>query len=367
VVEIVDSPPNPSAFNMIGTWFPIGFSEQAASGWVYSIDQFISMAGARDPACPIYDSVQEFFREGGYRAKVNTAVKGGTDIELVALLDGILNEDGPGAVSAPGVTTVSLQVSVAQFVDDTARIGILDAPNDPVPANLVTAANAVTGQPGDWRCGMFAPWDIIPGIVSGTTRTVPPCGRIAGNLARNDGQGYGADDPAAGALGVAQYANDLSQPAWNDGDRTVLNGAGVNVTRLIYGVPRTYGFRSLADQLLKTDWSEFGSSRTIMSVEWALSIVAENFVFSKLDGLGFTLNRWKAALTGALNPFYLNGDLYGTTPQEAYSVGIGPDVNTAQTFANGQLFAKVGLRTSSMAEQVYVMIAKIPITESLAA
>ncbi len=367
VVEIVDSPPNPTAFNMLSTWFPIGFAPDASSGWVYSIDQFASLAGPRDPTCPIYDSLQEYFREGGYRAYVNTAVKGGTPSDLADLLGDIHSEYGPGGVSVPGVTDTPTQLAVAQFADDTKRIGILDAPDQPLAADLVTAAEAVTGQVGDWRCGMFAPWDIIPGIVPGATRTVPPCGRIAGNLARNDGQGYGSDDAAAGVLGVAQYARDLSQPAWSDGDRTILNGAGVNVTRLIYGVPRTYGFRSLADQTTKKDWSEFGSSRTIMAVEWALSVVAENFVFSKLDGAGFTIKKWAAALTGALMPFYLNGDLFGNTPQEAFSVGTGPEVNTATTFSNGQLFAKVGLRTSSMAEQVYVMIAKIPVTESLAA
>lgn len=366
-VEIVESPPNPAAFNQIGTWFPVGFATDGGASWVYSIDQFASVFGSRDPTLPLYDSVQEYFREGGYRAFVCAADKGGTESDLLALLPLITDDLGPGGISIPGVISATAQLAVAQYCEDTSRVGILDFEDTDVAADLVTAAADITGQPGDWRCAGFAPWDIIPGVVPGSTRVVPPCGRIAGNMARNDGLGFGPDDAAAGALGIAQYAYDLSQPAFSDADRNNLNSNGINVTRLVYGIPRTYGFRSLASQTSKPDWSQFGSSRTIMAVEWALNVVAENFVFSKLDGQGFTLKRWGAALTGAIQPFYTNGDLYGATPQEAFSVGTGPDVNTDQTFASGQLLAKVGLRTSSMAEQVTIMIAKVPITESLAA
>jgi hypothetical protein len=366
-VEIVESPPNPALLSQLGTWFPIGEAPNEGAGWVYSIDQFTSTFGVRDPTLPLYDCMQEFFREGGFRAYVNAAVKGATPTDIQDLLGGITDDLGPGIISAPGETTAALQQAIAQFCDDTSRIAILDVDDTAIAADLITAAETITSQPGDWRCAMFAPWDVIPGIVPGSTRKVPPCGRIAGNLARNDRLGYGADDAAAGALGIAQYATGISQAPFTDGDRTNLNGAGINVTRMVYGVPRTYGFRSLADQTTKPDWSQFASSRTIMAVEWALNVVAETFVFSKLDGQGVTLNRWKGELTGAIDPFWRSGDLFGDTPQEAYSVGVGPDVNTPATFAAGQLYAKIGLRTSSMAEQVFILIAKVPITEALAA
>jgi hypothetical protein len=366
-VEIVSSPPNPGLLSQRGTWFPVGFATVAASDWVYSIDQFNATFGARDPSSVLYDSVQQFFREGGYRAFVNAAALSGTPADLEALLPNITDELGPGVISAPGQTTSAVQLAVASYADQTSRIAILDLDDTDVAADLITAAQAVTSQVGDWRCAAFAPWDVIPGIVPGSTRVVPPCGRVAGNLARNDQLGYGADDAAAGAMGVAQWTQGISQPAWTDGDRTNLNGAGVNVTRMIYGVPRTYGFRSLADQTTKPDWSQFASSRTISAVEWELAPISENFVFSKLDGQGHTIKRWQAALTAPLMGFWENDDLYGSTPQEAFSVGVGPDVNTDATFAAGQLFAKIGLRTSSMAEQVFIMIAKVPVTEALAA
>lgn len=368
-VSIVQTPPNPATFQSIGTWFPIGTATTPGAGWVYSIDQFLGQFGARDPSSPLYDSVEEFFREGGYRAFVSAAALAATPTTVQALLSNITPDMGPGAVSAPGNVDAATQVAIASFCDTAKNgsIGILHAADGPTATALVTAAGAVTGQVGDKWCSMFAPWDVVPGITPGTTRTIPPDGRIAGNLARNDAQGYSPDDPAAGVLGIAQWASGISQPAWNDTDRTTLNAAGVNVTKMVYGSPRTYGFRSLASQTTNPDWSQFGSSRTIAAIKAVLNIVAENFVFSKLDGQGKVLSRWKAALAGAIQPFYDDGALFGATAAQAFSVGVGPDVNSVATFAAGQLLAKIGLRTSSMAEQVIIQVAKVPITQSLLA
>lgn len=366
-VEIVPTAPNPATLQEIGTGFPIGTATTPGEGWVYSIDQFQSTFGARDPSSPLYDSVNEFFKEGGYRAFVSAAALNATPAAVAALLSNITPDLGPGAIWAPGNDDLATQEAIASFCDQKGYLGLLHATDSNLAADLVTAAEALTNQVGDKWCGLFAPWDVVPGITPGTTLTIPPEGRIAGNLARNDALGYSPDDAAAGVLGIAQFATGLSQPAWSDGDRANLNAAGVNVTRMIYNVPRTYGFRSLASQTNNPDWSYLASSRTIVAIRAVLNIVAENFVFSKLDGQGVTLNRWKAALGGAIQPFYDDNALYGATAAEAFSVGVGPDVNTDATFAAGQLLAKIGLRTSSMAEQVTIMVAKVPITQSLLA
>jgi hypothetical protein len=316
----------------------------------------------------LYDSVQQFFREGGYRAFVGAADIAAPAADVEALLGNITPDLGPGAIWAPGNTDAATQLAIADFCDTNGYVSLLHGADTAVAADLVTAAEAITGHSaGDKWSGLFAPWDIIPGLTPGSTRTVPPEGRIAGNMARNDALGYSPDDAAAGVLGIASWTTGLSQPAFTDGERTNLNGAGVNVTRMVYNVPRTYGFRSLASQTTEPDWSFFASSRTIMAIRAVLSIVAENFVFSKLDGAGRVLGKWKAALGGAIQPFYDDGSLYGATAAEAFSVGIGPDVNTDATFAAGKLLAKIGLRTSSMAEQVNIMVAKVPITQSLLA
>jgi phage tail sheath protein FI len=130
---------------------------------------------------------------------------------------------------------------------------------------------------------------------------------------------------------------------------------------------RTYGWRTLANQTTDSDWTFLNGSRVIMAVKSALSVAAENFEFSKLDGLQKVTRKFQGVLSGVLIGFWNSGDLFGDTSKEAFSVDTGPAVNTATTFAQGQLSANVGLRTSGMAEQVIINIAKVPITESLAA
>jgi hypothetical protein len=214
---------------------------------------------------------------------------------------------------------------------------------------------------------MFAPWDVGPGILPGTSRTIPPSARVAGNLARNDANGFSSGDPAAGVLGMAKYITGLSQPAWSDADRQTLNEASINVSRMVLQTVRTYGWRSLADQIQDANWTMFNGSRTIMAVKSALNVTAENFVFSKLDSMTRVCAKFAGAIALVCQEFYDNGDLFGDTSKDAYSVDTGPAVNTPQSFANGILAANVGLRTASMAEQVIINIAKVPITESLTA
>jgi hypothetical protein len=70
-----------------------------------------------------------------------------------------------------------------------------------------------------------------------------------------------------------------------------------------------------------------------------------------------------AALTGMLQGYYLNGDLYGRFPGDAYSVNTGPQVNTPTTIANHELHAVLSVRMSEFAEMVAIEIYKKAITE----
>ena len=365
-VNIVPTPPSAAEFNDISTLFVVGQAVNAGFDLVYSIDQFESIFGARQAGSPLWDGLQVAFREGLYRAYVSAVAMTGLDADLVTAMQEFTPDLGPGHLAAFGHTTATVQQALAAATQEGLRIALLDGIDTPTAATLLTQAATITGQTGDEWSAMFAPWDEVPGITPGTARTVPPTARIAGNIARNDAQGRSPGDPAAGVLGMARYVQGLSQVAFSDTDRTNLNGAGVNISRVVQNGVRTYGFRTLTSQTSNPDWSYLNSNRTIMAIKADLSIIAENFEFSKLDGAGTVTKKFAGALAGGLDPYYRSGDLYGGTPQEAYSVDVGPAVNTDATFAAGKLGANVGIRTSDMAEQVIINIAKVPITEALA-
>jgi len=369
-VNLIESPPSPSVFTDISTGFACGKATNEEFGLVYSIDQFVRLFGDREAQSPLYDGVQVFFREGGFRCYVATCDMDGTNDDVIAAAAQFTNDLGPGTLFAPGITDPAFQLEFVGNTQTMNRIALLDAPDTNDIEALVQASAAITGKSsanGDRFSAMFAPWDIAPGLLTGTTRTTPPSARVAGNLARNDSLGYSSGDPAAAALGIARYVQGLSQPAWNDDDRTELNESSINVSRQMLNSVRTYGWRSLADQTTDTDWSMFNAARIVLAVKASLDVVAENFVFSKLDSMARVTAKFGGAISAVLLDFYNNGDLYGDTPQDAYIVDTGPAVNTDQSFAQGYLQASVGIRTASMGERVVINVAKIPITESLGA
>lgn len=366
-VNIIDTPPGGQTYVDIATLFAVGRAEKEDFGLIYSIDQFTSLFGDSQPGSHLWDGVQTYFREGGFRAYVASVPMNGTDADMAAATSQFVPDLGPGTLTAFGETADDIHLALAEQTS-LGRIALLDAPDVADVSTLTASAQAVTGKAnlhGDRFSAMFAPWDVAPGVLPGTTRIVPPSARVAGNLARNDALGYSSGDPAAGVLGIARYVQGLSQAPWTDADRQTLNEASVNVSRTVLQSVRTYGWRSLADQIQDQNWTMFNGGRTIMAVRSALDVTAENFEFSKLDSMTRVTAKFAGAISNVCLEFFNNGDLFGDTSKEAFSVDTGPAVNTPKSFAQGILAANVGLRTASMAEQVIINIAKVPITESL--
>jgi phage tail sheath protein FI len=331
------------------------------------MDQVIAAVGDRSGGALLYDGLDSFFHEGGYKAYISTGLAAATDAAIVALFEANFQRGlGIGQLAAPGLTTLAVQTGLLEAALDLGRVAIVDGLDTPTVASLTGQAAALTGLPGDKFAALFAPWDVIPGVVSGADRTAPPSGRICGNIARNDSRGLSAGDPAAGPNGIAAWATDLSQ-AFADSDRQTLNEASVNVSILVRNTPRTMGWRSLASQASDSNWSMFNGSRVAMLVLYDLGLVADNFEFSKLDSREHTLKKYAGSLQGALLPFFENDDFYGESSDEAFSVDVGPAVNTPDTIAAGELHARVAFRAAPFGERVIIDVSKVPITESLGA
>jgi len=268
---------------------------------------------------------------------------------------------GPGQVSQPGRTTSVAYNQVLAHAASFNRVGILDLPNTPTVATLQASAASVTSRFG----AAFAPWLIVPGVTSGTIRTVPPSALIAGLCARND-DWLGANRPAAGAVGQVNFTVDLSQPDWDDTSRGTLNNSSVNVIRRMLGGIRVYGWRALVNPNTDTNWLDFANGRLYMQLSAELSNAGEIFMFNEIDGQnGSTINGFHDACVSVLNAHYLRGELFGDTAEDAFSVDTGPSVNTLDRLMNLELHAVVNVKMAPMAEWVQIEVVKRRLTESL--
>lgn len=268
---------------------------------------------------------------------------------------------GPGQVSIPGRSTTETHTALLTHASTHNRVAILDAPDSGVVATIANAASGLQGSDIGRFGAMFGPYAIVPGVIPGTTRRVPYSAVQAGLIARMDAVGS-ANVPAAGVNGVARYAREAAY-TFTEAEYEELNAAGVNMARNVFGQVRTYGYRSLADPLGL--WVQFSSSRLRMQIQAEAMDLAEAFVFAQIDGRGRKLAELAGALTGLLLRHYEQGALYGETPDEAFRVDVGSEVNTPESLQAGEVRAVMAVRMSPFGELVVIELVRAPITETL--
>jgi len=301
-----------------------------------------------------------------------TALSGGdddrasiTDADWLDALNLFSKDLGPGNVSAPGRTTTTGYTQLTAHAAANNRVAFLDGPDTANAATVETAAaNAKGGGDGQYAA-LFAPWLVVPGIVAGTQRTVPPSALAAGKCAQVDPV-YGPGTPAAGVKGVSSFATDTSQPDWDDTTRDTLNTDGVDVIRVLNGAVTIYGWRSLADPINNPDWVPLGTVRYLMGLAARAFSVGQEFVFAPIDGQGHTISAYQGALVALCLADWNAGEIYGQTSSDAFNVDTGPAVNTPTVLAGNELRAVISVRPSPMAELVTIQIVNTPITQAVA-
>jgi hypothetical protein len=284
-----------------------------------------------------------------------------SDATWKAALDKLVKDWGPGQVSMPGRSTSTAHTDTLAHAAVNNRVALLD-PAVGSDASALGAAGLALRTNANARYGaLFAPWAVVPGLASGTTRQVPFSAIQAALMTRVPSPNM----PAAGENGQARYAIGLVQQ-FTDAQRQTLLQSGVNTARLIYGGVRSYGYRTLADPQTLKNWLGLNGLRLIMDIKNQAEIIAERYVFSQIDGQGMVLSAFSGALTGMLLGYYGEGQLYGRTFEEAAFVDTGSEVNTPESIANGEIRAVIGVKTSPFGELVAIEIVKVGLTESLA-
>lgn len=317
----------------------------------------------------MYDFADYYFQEGGAEIFVSpstyNAVAGTYEANIVTALAFFTRDLGPGQVAVPGRKTPATRLSLAQHAEATNRVAISSATSTATVATVVadtTIASITSDQ--ERRIALFAP-DIVVPVSTGVTRTISPEAIVMGLMAKRDGEGRTPNEPAAGALGESSVAVNTAF-SYTDVDRTTLNVNGANILRSMYGGVRVYGYRTLADPSTDDNYVNLANARLFMAIEAQADAIAERYVFRQLDGRRLTITEFGGALTGMLLPFWQLGSLYGTTPDQAFRVDVGPNVNTDATIANRELKASIILRMSEYAEEVKIDIVKARVTEAVA-
>lgn len=320
-----------------------------------------------------YIEIEDIYEgEGVGDAKSQTVeLEGGKDDvagvstpQIEDALDLFSNDLGPGQVAAPGFTTEAIHKALLTHAAATNRRALLDDPVETTAAELVSHATALRGSTAKFGA-LFGSWAVVPGVSLGTTRKVPYSGIQMGLIARAEGEGNNPNRAAAGKLGESRYATDLVTK-FTDAQRGELDEAGVIASILRRGIVVTYGNVTLVNQTTEPNWQSFSASRLVMGVAAKAGEVLESYDFAQIDGHGYVFGDLQGDIAGvACMPYYLDNALYGQTPDEAFAVNTGPDVNTPTSIEEEKLKAQIAIRVSSSASVLEVEVVKVPISESL--
>lgn len=289
-----------------------------------------------------------------------------TDAQYLTALNLLTKDLGPGQVCVSGVTTATTHANLFAHAAATNRVPMPDFADSGSKATLVTAAGVDRAVNGANTAGAFSPWAIIPGVTAGTTRVVPYSAVQCGIIARNDNAGVVPNQPSAGlTYGQSNYALGLTQAPWSDSDRGALNDAGVNVARILGGKVTTFGYRTLADPAADPEDILFSNARQTMAIAAQGQAILDGYVFRMIDGRGHVFVDVKGDLASMMKAWWTADALYGLTDQDAFTVDVGPNVNTADTISALQLRALLSYTLSPFAERTELLLVSTAVTEGV--
>ena len=303
-------------------------------------------------------------------ADTTATLAGGADgsapstVELAEALARFEYGLGPGQVAAPGYTTTVVHQELLAHADAMRRVALVDLPDSASPETLVTAVQALADTEGVRYAQGLAPWLEYPGP-AGAVVTVPPSGVQAALIARVDAVTGNPNEAAAGANGIHRGTIGISQ-AFDDVTRKGLNEQGVTLSKDKYGSIRTYGGRTAAGPA-DTNWLPFGNARVLMAIAHEADAAAENYVFKQIDGGRRVFAALENDLNGVCLRYFNLGALFGASPEEAFSIDTGEQVNTIATITAQEIHAVIRLKVSPFGEWVALDIVKVPIQQALAA
>ena len=244
-------------------------------------------------------------------------------------------------------------VNHCQLMKD--RIAILDAPRNLSPQQVKewskTKLNVSTSY-----AALYYPWVKVRNPLANgkgeKTLLMPPSGLVAGVYARVDRERGVHKAPANEEL----YSVLDVERKITTSDQDTLNPEGINCIRNFPGRGiRVWGARTLAGG--ESEWRYINVRRLFCMLEESIYEGTQWAVFEPNDQMLWA--RLRRDIGAFLKRMWLQGALFGTTPEEAYYVKCDSENNPPETRENGELYIEVGVAPVKPAEFIIINFKQI--------
>jgi phage tail sheath protein FI len=292
-------------------------------------------------------AVEGFFLNGGRECLVVPLAGGDPEDALEAGLAALAPRQDIDLVCAPDLLatgqtldlTLRLQSAILAHCDAQGdRFAILDSL--PGTGDVLEQRNGLEGENG----ALYHPW-IRP---AGSSTFVPPCGHVAGVVARCDLRTGVHKAPANEELAEVV---DL-EVKLTDRDQALLNPEGINALRAFPGRGiRVWGARTLSRQ---SAWTYISVRRLFLTAARWMELNLADAAFEPHDTRLW--NRITRELTTWFEGLFRAGALKGRTAAEAFFIKCDGETNPPEVREAGQVVTVIGLAPSVPNEFLVVRI-----------
>ena len=272
----------------------------------------------------------------------------------------LLKTDIFNLLCVPGNADVAVWQAAADLCLTRRAVLLLDPPAAWNSANAAATGAATPLVTGDSQrnAAIYFPDVIAPDLLQNSLpREFPPCGVVAGVIARTDAQ-RGVWKAAAGTDAGLSGVTGLAVPL-SDGDQGPLNQIGVNCLRsfpvigpVVWGARTTRGADRLADQ-----WKYLPVRRTALFIEESLFRGTQWVVFEPNDEPLWSSIR--LSVGAFMNTLFRQGAFQGATPRDAYLVKCDRENNRQADIDRGIVNILVGFAPLKPAEFVFIHLQQL--------
>lgn len=268
------------------------------------------------------------------------------DVDLVAVPDAQALRDAEGAISESLVLEVQREV-IAHCTAAGTRVALLDALRDRTAQALIRDHVKKLGVPavGPVNAALYHPWIRT---VGSDPELVPPCGQVAGIIARTDAEAGVFTAPANAEI---RDATDVDA-ALDPDSLALLNANGVNCIRAFpaRGI-RVWGARTLSPD---PEWTYLNVRRLVLTV---LRWIDVNMTWAAFEpNVPALWARIERELGTYLIGLWRAGALQGDAASDAFFVRCDAELNPAASREIGTVVTEIGLAPAAPAEFIVVSV-----------
>lgn len=305
-------------------------------------------------------AVKHFFDNGGRRAVVvrlgGTLLTPGTPEFVAALPDAVAALEGThfNLLCVPGESDPAVLAALQEFCRRRRAFLIADCAPTATAASLAGGPDAALLGPDAANSALYFPWLLASDpMFGGQLRVFPPCGFVAGVLARTDAA-RGVWKAPAGTGASITGAVDLVHRL-TDAEQDALNPRGVNVIRWVHGGPVVWGARTLAGaDTAASDWKYIPVRRLALFVEESVS---RGTTWAAFEPNAEALwARLRLTIGSFLDHLWRQGALHGSTSKDAFFVRCDASTTSQADIDAGVVNVLVGFAPLKPAEFIVLSV-----------